>query len=406
VLSYATSADELAQRASMQPEVLVLDAALFAGPQVMAEALAKLSFAAIYVLLPAESAGRAEATALSVPSVLAVWKGEVRLSEMADTLYAEAIGRRTAAGRVQVPKAEPPPLSPHPTPQRGTERVIAFWSGPAGGAGRTTLALALAILAVEWRADAVLLGLSEPAMSAYLHLARVPNALTFLQGAERIEAVEQVVAWDKEDGAQASLPVILGPARPRDGAMIGGEQIGGLIEATRAAHDLVIVDLPPLTPGDNAWSLAPLGQASDVVLVVPPSPCGVAAAVEALVTLDDLGAKARVHVVLNRRVPGGLSERDVEAGVAQMSGAAPPVAVEVPFIAGLPGLLDRAELPAAEVLVEAAGLLVEVATGWRRPEPVEPEPKATPAGKARARRPERPARPREGRPRLIRIRLK
>ena len=61
VLSYATSVEELAQRASMGPEVLLLDAALLAGPQPLLDALAGLPLVASYVFLPAGTTQGAEA---------------------------------------------------------------------------------------------------------------------------------------------------------------------------------------------------------------------------------------------------------------------------------------------------------------------------------------------------------
>ncbi|MGD1996346.1 MAG: EsaB/YukD family protein, partial [Anaerolineae bacterium] len=100
----------------------------------------------------------------------------------------------------------------NPAHDRTRGRTVAFWSGPAGGTGRTMLALALAAHAAERGADTGLLALSEPGLSAYLHLPRVPNAATFFDTGN-LSAAGQAVSWESEAG-EAALQVVLGPARP------------------------------------------------------------------------------------------------------------------------------------------------------------------------------------------------
>ena len=105
---------------------------------------------------------------------------------------------------------------------------------------------------------------------------------------------------------------------------------------------------------DKPYKYPAMFADSDVVLVMPPAVAGVAAAVEALVTLRDVGAAARVHLVLNRRFDGGLGTRDFVAGVEQLWGSCPHVAADVPPVLDLPGLLDRGELP--DLVLESSPL--------------------------------------------------
>jgi len=153
------------------------------------------------------------------------------------------------------------------------------------------------------------------------------------------------------------VDVVLGPARPQDG-VAEREQLRGLLTAARAGHGLVVLDLPALTPGGNVWALEPLMQADDVVLVAAPTAGGIAATVEALGTLRDLGVAARRHVLLNHRAPRGLTPRDFAAGVAALWGFCPEVVAEVGFVPGLSGWIDRGELATAllEGERETAGL--------------------------------------------------
>ncbi|MBN1179171.1 MAG: hypothetical protein JXD18_08170 [Anaerolineae bacterium] len=235
-------------------------------------------------------------------------------------------------------------------------RALTLWAGPAGGTGRTTLALALAMLAVESRPAprrVVLLALSEPSVSVHLLLPRRPNASAFFTAGD-LHAAEQAVSWDSKAGAACVLRVVLGPANPRDGRVAAGA-VGALVDAACAAYDVVVIDLPPLTPGGDVWTLEPLARSGTLALVASPSASGVVSTVEALVRYHDVKAGGAVHVALNRRTGGGLSVRDFTAGVANVWGFCPPV-TEIPFFPTLPGAVDRGEWPALAVGVAEGGL--------------------------------------------------
>jgi MinD-like ATPase involved in chromosome partitioning or flagellar assembly len=230
----------------------------------------------------------------------------------------------------------------------------------------------LGILAAGRGVDVVLAALSEPALSAYLGLDRLPNVMDLAESELRpadLGRVERAVVWSEKAGAPA-LRVLLGPARPREGRL-ERKRVGEVIEAVGAAHTLVLLDLPPLVPGGDVWALEPLNHASDVVLAMVPTVAGVSAAVEALVTLRDLGAAASVHLVLNRRLPGGLSAREFCAGVEQVWGRCPPVVAEAPFLPALPARMDQGELPDLVLgdtpLGKAVAACGEAAAGLPRP---------------------------------------
>lgn len=244
-------------------------------------------------------------------------------------------------------------------------KVVALWSGPAGGTGRTTLAFTLAAWAAEQREDVALLALSEPALSAYLRLPRVPNVAAFFESGDLGKA-EQPITWegsltspraergrDPTRGEQTrGMKVILGPARPGGGVM-KRERIGGLVEAACEAYGLVVLDLPPLTPGGNPWLFEPLARATDVLLVAVPTSAGVVAVVEALATLRDLAAAASAYLALNRRAPGGVSARAFAEGVAQLWGTCPALATEVDFLPELPDRLYQGNVTGQEKLCRA-----------------------------------------------------
>jgi hypothetical protein len=238
--------------------------------------------------------------------------------------------------------------------------------------------MASGILAAEWGQDVVLLALSEPAVSAYFNLSRTPNASCFFEDGD-LGRAERRINWATE----ARMGVVLGPPRSEP---VAPEAIGELVDAARTAHGLVLLDLPAAPPGGTSWAVEPLRRATDVVLVVPYSSTGVAAAVEALVAMRDAAAPGQVHLVLNRTHPGRVRADQVKAGIERVWGSCPDVVTRLPNLPRLADALERAELPGLllepepsrflggggeQGWVEAVAALVEATTGLQRPVPIE-----------------------------------
>jgi hypothetical protein len=354
VLSYASDGGDLAGKLDSGPDVLILDATLFDGPNVLVSLLR--TTAAAYVLLPLEASDEDAEAVTEIPAVRHTWQGDVDLGAELDAIHADAIAAIAAReelgqGAQETPphqvQSQPPVSSPTPSPPPpprphqqgpggpgGPGRIIAFWS--------------------ERGCDVCLMALSGPDVCAYLHLPRVPNATVFFETGSLRQA-EQEVTWDRD----ATMQVMLAPGQA-NGA-VAQEQIGTLVEAARA-HELVILDLPAEVPGGNAWTMEPLAHAADLVLVMPPTRAGVAGLVAALVTLRDLAAPGRVHVVLNRRAPSGLLSRaKFIEGVADIWGSCPEVLADVDFAPGLAEAMAQGELPGDKALAEALDALAQVA---------------------------------------------
>jgi hypothetical protein len=372
VASYSADLLDLQRKLEMTPpEVLVLDADLFDGPDALRDMLLSIEGLLVFLVLPPQASEERVNDVLTIPCVAGGWIGDVNLPDVAGEIYDTAMRERGAPP--PAPPSSPPAVSftpdlPDPSPASvelpplppGGGRVVAFWSGPAGGTGCTTLAMAFSALAAGRGASTILLAFSEPAVSTYLHLDRIPNISSFFTAKDRhLQAASQRVGW----GTQAdpvSMNVILGPARPCDGA-VTLDQLSAVIETARGACSCTVVDVPSLTPGGSVWSMLPLQYATDIVLVMAPTVTGVAATVEALATLQDLPAPGRVHIALNQRFPkGAFSTKDFRAGVEAVWRACPDV-TRVGFVEDLPGSMNEAEIPDSDILGNALDALGEFA---------------------------------------------
>lgn len=384
VVGVAASREELASLAeAAEPgAAVVVEANLYPSAEEAARALGSLP-ARVVVILPEAWVGE-EGTFAAIG---AVYPAPVAWHRLAQDLKQAGVGRAQQAAPVPGPSTREPALdgeAPGPDEESGPEevgagrrtmpapshsprrpgpgrtgRVVAFWSGPAGGTGRTTLALALAAHAAEQGVDTTLVALSEPALSAYLGLPRVPNVEGVLEGGPLEEATQRI-GW-KSNGGRVTLNVILGPKRPQDG-VADRDQVADLLEAVAGACELAVFDLPALTPGGSPWALEPIVHAGDVVLVAVPFTVGVTAVVEALVALKGL-TDANLHLVLNRRAPGGIAQAGFVEGVESLWGSCPPVAAEVGFLPGMAEALERAALPEDEELDSAMRALGAAAAG-------------------------------------------
>ncbi len=232
------------------------------------------------------------------------------------------------------------------TPYGVPSNVVSIWSGPAGGTGRTTLALSLAALAArERQEDWVLAALSEPAVSAYLCLSRYPNVMRFLAGGKLKDAIQYARVTDADQPERSlRLRILLGPPQPSK-APADREGLAALIETLRSTFPLVLFDLPPLVPGWNPWSIDPLVQTDNLVLLIPPTVAGVSAALEAMVVVERLALAASLHLVISRRSPGGMSRSQVSDAIRRIWGRAPDILADIPHMHTLPALFDEGGIP-------------------------------------------------------------
>lgn len=215
------------------------------------------------------------------------------------------------------------------TPRRG--RVTAI-IGVSGGAGRTTVALALAdlVAAAGERAVVVDASLQFGAVGPALDRT-VRRSITEVLYDERGRAQDDdTVAETLADLAAGARPaadgfaVLAAPTDPVDADRIAPEHLARTVALLAHSLDRVVVDTPA---GLGPETLAVLDEADDVVVVATLDVPGMAALRTVDALLDALGIPAPArHLVLNKELEGtGLPGRQAAETLGR------PVAGVIPF---------------------------------------------------------------------------
>ncbi len=308
-------------------------------------ALRRAHRSAPLVLVGADALATAAVRALPRrPGVVVVSAGELPAAEWASAveLGAERVVVLPADEAWLLSRSSAAVRSPA---ERGRLLVV---GGSCGGAGASTVAVALALAAAP---GAVLVD-ADP----------WGGGLDLLLGAEGIEGLR----WPELTGLRgrvggdallAALPEIGGvhvlAASRSETDDIPGEALVAVVEAARSVGRPVVVDLPRAGPtGDGAAAV--LADADQVLLVVP---ARLRAATAARLLLDAPGSPWGAARIVARAVPGGLSRDDVAEVVGR------PVAADLPFDRSAVPRGERGEPPVVSARSPLGGLTRRVLAG-------------------------------------------
>jgi len=339
----ANDPSDLQAKLSYSPEVVILDAMIFKGPQMLLQALTSITGAA-YVILPAwaNTSDDPEVKELpgklkTLPSVKQIFIGDAPIADLLQRAYGDALAlRKTIAA----------PMS-WATRNQGMAsvsglRVIAVWNR-VGGVGKTTIAAALALAVARRGLRSLLVGLDAPdVMPLHLSLKSEPNILGWFATPTDTgirNSLQQVGNLD----VLAGFPDILA-----EKAGLEAEEknaIASLVTtAAYGGYAAILLDAPP----SSGLATPAVTSANTWVLVARPTLSDAWASVDALRTVTQRAAgqhriaPGNIFVVLNMRAPGMLSPNewhqaaDSACRKVGLQTGFPPVAAVIPFVPGVP----------------------------------------------------------------------
>ncbi len=155
IVTLATDPQDVQAKLSYNPEVILLDAGIFSGPDPLMQFLTRVQGAA-YIVLPGGVPEEVIRPIREMTSVKGVFVGDVNLPDLTARIMAE----------IGALRAQAPALAGKPAWQQGNTtigglRVITVWNR-AGGTGKSTVATALALDAAQRGFKTLMVGLSAP----------------------------------------------------------------------------------------------------------------------------------------------------------------------------------------------------------------------------------------------------
>ena len=366
VNTFSTDPEDLKNKMGYNPEAILLDSAIFSGPENLTNFLTKTK-SAVYVLLPREAGDDARKAVQDLPSVRGVYIDDLNLAQESNRIFAEVIALRSQA------PAFTKDLKGYRTERiAGGLRVITVWSR-TGGSGKSTIAAALGLESARRGIKTLLVGLGVPDISlpTFLNLKTTPNLFgwlanpTFEGGIKpNVQSVGNLdVLVGLQDGIKEGRLVM----PPEDPSSIN--QL--VINATFGGYSVVILD----TPVSGAYINA-ISASNTMVMVSTPMLDQAIVSAEAyrmaFKRMNDMHriGVGNMFVVLNRFRPGLLNSNEwheaADAYTQTMGiGHFPPVAEVIPEVpeVALSANAGRSMLSAGENFAEPIRRLADVLYG-------------------------------------------
>jgi MinD-like ATPase involved in chromosome partitioning or flagellar assembly len=356
VVTLATDPQDLQAKLSYNPEVILLDAAIFSGPEPLTQFLTRVQGAA-YVVLPAGVPEEITRPIREMTSVKGVFIGDVNIPDLSARIMAE-IG----ALRAQAPALAGKPSWQQTATTIGGLRVITVWNR-AGGTGKSTVATALALDAAQRGFKTLLVGLSAPDVSlpTFLNLKTTPNLSLWLSRPTLADGVQPAIqsfgGLDVLVGLQDSLREKDLLQKPEEQSSINSLAIA----ATYGGYAVIVFD----TPVSGCYPSA-ISASNTLVLVSNPTIDHAVITAEAYrVVFQKLAGQHRVgasnaFIVLNRSRNGllGMNEwHEAARAFAQSAGVQgfPPVTAVIP------------EIPEVAVTANAGRSVLTASENFARP---------------------------------------
>ena len=345
IITIASSPDDMHAKLATNPDVILLDAAIFPGPQPLIGELSNVH-AMTYVVLPhvpSEDSQRVSEALLALEPVKGVYQVDTNLSVLAERIYGDVRARSrietTHSSLWSTPNSGEVPVS---------TRIITVWN-QMGGVGKTTISSNLAIEAAKRGYPTLLVGLGAPDdLPLVLGLKAQPN-ITYWHTNPSADGLK--LAIQKRD----TLDVIGGyPDSPSRAQAMSYPQdhpasLKSLVNsAILAGYAVIIFDAP-----QDGMSFNAITASNTLVIVGRPSTEGIYRTVEAYRTvmerfsgMHNITAN-RVYVVLNRTVSGYRVDADRWHKFASehLGHAFPPITAQIPDMVEVGDAQDHRQIP-------------------------------------------------------------
>lgn len=334
ITSMANDGADFRSKLVSSPEIILLDATLFDGPNTLADVLTSIA-GAVYLIVPPGVNDELLGLLKSIPSVKMVMLGDVNLADFSSRAYSDALSLRRT-----VPAASQAAWAGGRTGggSIGGLRIITVWSR-SGGTGKTTIASALAQAVARKQLKSLLIGLGSPDVTPLiLGLQPEPN-------------ITRWVSNPTDDGLRASIqhagdlhviagfPDILSEGygdRPTEEKGSVGELV---VTATYGGYASIILD----TPSGGVVTPRAISSANTWLMTARPTIADAWSCVDAfrMVTQRAAGqhriVPGNIFVVLNQRTNGMMTadewHRAADAACRKMglSVGFPPVVATIPY---------------------------------------------------------------------------
>ncbi|MBI9045824.1 MAG: AAA family ATPase [Anaerolineaceae bacterium] len=337
VSTFATDHNDLMHKLSYNPEVILLDATMYAGPSSLVEALTQIQ-CAVYVVVPGSTNDVGKEAINQITAVKGIFIDDVNMTDLTTRIMND-IGTL----RKQAPALEQAAWATKGI-ELGGLRVVTVWSRQ-GGTGKSTIAAALAEDAARRGYRTLLIGLSAPDVT----LPVIFNLKTNKNIGEWIaHPSTEVLRQSVQNVGGGLLDVLVGlPDMSQEKNLRldpkAENSISSLCQtASHAGYAVVIMDVsadlvyPHAIAASNTW----------VVPAIPTLDHAMSTAESYRMVMDKLAGQHRVgagniYLVLNKTLNGCLSPDEFHDGASHFAHSMgvttfPPVATTIPWDQEIP----------------------------------------------------------------------
>jgi len=305
VTSMANTHQDFRAKLASSPEIILLDATVFDGPDQLTEALTSVS-GAVYLIVPGGVNTELIEQFKAIQSVKSVSVGDVNIADFMTRAYADALALRRTVSAIS-------PTAWSGGAQRGGSgagglRIVTVWSR-SGGTGRTTIAISLAQAVARRGLKTLLIGLGAPdVIPLQLGLRPEPNIVSWISNPND-ESLRSSIQSVGELHVLAGFPDILSESQGDRPAEASGSINELVTSAAYGGYSAIILD----TPSAGGVTPRALSAANTWLMVARPTVSDVWMCAESFRTVTQKIAgqhritPGNIFVVLNQRANGMLT---------------------------------------------------------------------------------------------------